>query len=31
MPVERMVKKKIIYGETDVKKMTRETKEQMGR
>jgi hypothetical protein len=30
MPEERMVKKN-IYMETDVKKTTRETKEQMGR
>jgi hypothetical protein len=30
MPEDRMVKKS-IYMETDVKKTTRETKEQMGR
>jgi hypothetical protein len=30
MPEERMVKKS-IYAESDVKKTTRETKEQMGR
>jgi predicted GIY-YIG superfamily endonuclease len=31
MPEERMVKKKSIQVETDVKKTTRETKEQMAR
>jgi hypothetical protein len=31
MPGERMVKKRSIQVETDVKKTTRETKEQMGR